>query len=203
MAYVPSTLPRGSGERENAIFQAISATVGSSCRPGERQEVTPEILAGQRLGHQVSGCAARAPMPRGGCATSWPPPFRPGGRNPWRMRLRTVLLVSARSKKASMTSSRRSWQHCSRLKVLCRALVRHALGAGVVPALSSRVVMTCRLAESARTDCRGLRCRLLRRGHGTGQFLTADPDSSDRNEQGEQPNPAATRNAREKPTVRA
>jgi hypothetical protein len=54
MAHVPSTLPRGSGERENAIFQAIGATVGSSSRPGERQEVTPEILAGQRLGHQVS-----------------------------------------------------------------------------------------------------------------------------------------------------
>src|SRR6267154_4606462 len=49
------------------------------------------------------------------------------------------------------------------------------LGAGVVPALVSQVVMTCRLAESARTDCRGeggsvlmllhrpgLRCRGLR-----------------------------------------
>src|SRR6185437_9581367 len=76
-----------------------------------------------------------------------------------------------------------------------------------VPALSSRVVMTCPLAESARTDCRGedgsvlmplhdpgLRCRglpcgvlrrrLLRLGRGTGQFLAADPDSGDRDEQG-------------------
>ena len=78
------------------------------------------------------------------------------------------------------------------------------LGAGVVPALFSQVVMTCRLAEPARTGCsgeggsvlmplhspglrcRGLRCRLLRRGHGTGQFLAADPDSDDPDEQGEQ-----------------
>jgi len=36
MAHVPSTLPRGSGERENAIFQAIGATVGSSFRDGPR-----------------------------------------------------------------------------------------------------------------------------------------------------------------------
>jgi len=69
MAHVPSTLPRGSGERESAIFQAVGAIVGSS-RPGERQEVTPEILAGQRLGYQVPRCPARAPMPRSGCATS-------------------------------------------------------------------------------------------------------------------------------------
>jgi hypothetical protein len=105
-------------------------------RPGERQEVTPEILAVQRLGHQVSGCAARVPMPRSGCATSRPLPFRPGGRNPWRMRLRTVVMVSARSKKASMTSSRRSWQRCSRLKVLCRALVWHASAARLDRAVS-------------------------------------------------------------------
>jgi len=32
---------------------------------------------------------------------------------------------------------------------------RVGLGAGVVPALSSWVVMTCRLAESARTNRRG------------------------------------------------
>jgi len=30
MAHVPSTLPRGSGERENAIFQVVGAIVGSS-----------------------------------------------------------------------------------------------------------------------------------------------------------------------------
>jgi hypothetical protein len=30
MAHVPSTLPRGSGERESAIFQAVGAIVGSS-----------------------------------------------------------------------------------------------------------------------------------------------------------------------------
>jgi hypothetical protein len=90
-------------------------------------------------------------------------------------------------------------------------------GAGVVPALFSQVVMTCRLAEPARTGrrgeggsvlmplhspelrCRGLRCRglrrrglrcrLLRLGHGTGQFLAADPDSDDPDEQGEQRDP--------------
>ena len=33
MAHVPSTLPRGSGERESAIFQVAGAIVGSS-RPG-------------------------------------------------------------------------------------------------------------------------------------------------------------------------
>jgi hypothetical protein len=72
--------------------------------------------------------------------------------------------------------------------------------------------MACRLAEPARTDrrsegslvpiplyspglrCRGLQCRrlrcgLLRLGRGTGQFLAADPDSDDRDEQGEQPDP--------------
>ena len=37
--------------------------------------------------------------------------------------------------------------------------------------------------------CRGLRCRLLRFGHGTGQFLAADPDGDDRDEQGEQRDP--------------
>src|SRR5690349_11281147 len=86
-----------------------------------------------------------------------------------------------------------------------------------VPALSPRVVMMCRLAESARTGCRGedgavlmplhspglrcrglrcgalrrggLRCRLLRLGRGTGQFLAADPDGGDRDEQGEQRDP--------------
>ena len=41
---------------------------------------------------------------------------------------------------------------------------------------------------------RGLRCRrlqycLLRRGLGTGQFLAADPDGGDRDEQGEQRDP--------------
>ena len=82
--------------------------------------------------------------------------------------------------------------------------------AGVVRALFSQVV-TCRLAEPAGTGrrgeggpvlmplhsrgprcrgrdaarCRGLRCRLLRRGHGAGEFLAADPDSGDRDEQGE------------------
>ena len=84
--------------------------------------------------------------------------------------------------------------------------------AGVVPALFSRVVMARRLAEPAGTDCRGeggpvliplhspgllchrlrcrgLRCRLLRLGHGTGQFLAADPDSEDPDEQGEQRDP--------------
>jgi hypothetical protein len=37
--------------------------------------------------------------------------------------------------------------------------------------------------------CRGLRCRLLRLGHGTSQILAADPDGGDRDEQGEQPDP--------------
>jgi hypothetical protein len=36
---------------------------------------------------------------------------------------------------------------------------------------------------------RGLRCRLWRFGHGTGQFLAADPDSDDPDEQGEQRDP--------------
>jgi hypothetical protein len=33
-----------------------------------------------------------------------------------------VMIASARSKNASMTSSSRSWQRCSRLKALCQAL---------------------------------------------------------------------------------
>ena len=67
--------------------------------------------------------------------------------------------------------------------------------------------MTSRLAEPARTGrrgeggsalrpllsprllCRGLLCRVLRRGRGTGQFLAADPDGGDRDEHGEQPDP--------------
>ena len=45
MAHVPSTLPRGSGERENAIFQVAGAIVGSNRpRPGELQEVAPAKL---------------------------------------------------------------------------------------------------------------------------------------------------------------
>jgi hypothetical protein len=40
-----------------------------------------------------------------------------------------------------------------------------------------------------RLGCRGLRCRLLWLGRGTGQFLAADPDGGDRDEQGEQPDP--------------
>jgi hypothetical protein len=43
----------------------------------------------------------------------------------------------------------------------------------------------------------------LRLGHDTGQFLAADPDSDDPDKQGEQRDPAATTNPREKPTVRA
>jgi hypothetical protein len=38
------------------------------------------------------------------------------------MSLRTVLIASAKSKNASMTSSRRSQQRWSRLKPLCQAL---------------------------------------------------------------------------------
>jgi hypothetical protein len=34
--------------------------------------------------------------------------------------------------------------------------------------------------------CGGLRCGLLRLGRGTGQFLAANPDGGDRDEQGEQ-----------------
>src|SRR4051812_39106237 len=57
-------------------------------------------------------------------------------------------------------------------------------------------VRRCLLAEPAWTDCRGAggsvldllhsrgqRLRLLRRGHCTGQFLTADPDGGNRNDQ--------------------
>ena len=72
---------------------------------------------------------------------------------------------------------------------------------------SPKVVMTRRLAEPARTGrcgeggsvfmplhrprlrCRGLRCRLLRLGHGAGQFPAADPDSDDPDEQSEQRDP--------------
>jgi hypothetical protein len=49
----------------------------------------------------------------------------------------------------------------------------------------------------------GLRCRLLRRGHGTGQFLAADPDGGDRDEQGEQPDPRGNNERAGKPTARA
>ncbi len=78
----------------------------------------------------------------------------------------------------------------------------NGLGAGVVPALFARVVMACRLAEPAGTGRRGEgglvlmplhspgpRCRLLRLGHGAGEFLAADPDGGDRDEQGEQRDP--------------
>src|SRR2546429_9899878 len=69
------------------------------------------------------------------------------------------------------------------------------LGAGVVLALFSQEVMTCRLAEPARTGCRseggsvpmplhspglrsrGLRCRLLALGPRPGQCLAAAPRS--------------------------
>jgi hypothetical protein len=43
----------------------------------------------------------------------------------------------------------------------------------------------------------------LRRGHGTGQFLAADPDGGDRDEQGEQPDPRGNSERTGKPTVRA
>jgi hypothetical protein len=68
----------------------------------------------------------------------------------------------------------------------------------------------CRLAEPARTDCRGeggsvlvlhsrgLRRRLLCRRHGTGQFLAADPDGGDRDEQGEQRDPRGNKEATRK-----
>jgi len=46
MAHVPSTLPRGSGERESAIFQAVGAIVGSSFRDG------PRLAASQVKGHR-------------------------------------------------------------------------------------------------------------------------------------------------------
>jgi hypothetical protein len=39
----------------------------------------------------------------------------------------------------------------------------------------------------------GLRCRLLRSGHGTGQVLTADPDGGDRDEQSEQRDPGGNK----------
>ena len=96
--------------------------------------------------------------------------------------------------------------------------------------------MAGRLAEPARTGCRGegdsvlgpllspglrcgLRCRLLRRGLGTlsrrghdillrggrdtGQFLAADPDGGDRDDQGDQPDHRGNKERTEKPTVRA
>ena len=59
------------------------------------------------------------------------------------------------------------------------------------------------LLHSPGLRCRGLRCRLLRRGHGTGQFLAADPDGGDGDEQGEQPDPRGDKERTEKPTVRA
>jgi len=40
-----------------------------------------------------------------------------------------------------------------------------------------------------RLDRGGLRCRLLRGGHDTGQVLAADPDGGDRDEQSEQRDP--------------
>jgi hypothetical protein len=41
-----------------------------------------------------------------------------------------------------------------------------------------------------------LRRRLFRRGHGTGQFLAADPDGGDPDEQGEQPDPCGNKERR-------
>ena len=49
----------------------------------------------------------------------------------------------------------------------------------------------------------GLRCRLLGLGHGSGQFLTADLDGDDRDEQGEQGDPRSNYEPTEMPTVRA
>jgi len=43
----------------------------------------------------------------------------------------------------------------------------------------------------------------LRFGHGTGQFLAADPDSYDPDEQGEQRDPRGDNERTGKPTVRA
>lgn len=46
--------------------------------------------------------------------------------------------------------------------------------------------------------CRGLRCRLLWLGRG-GQFLAADPDGGDCDEQGEQPDPRGNKERARKP----
>ena len=72
------------------------------------------------------------------------------------------------------------------------------------------------LAEPARTDCRGeggsvlvqlhsrgLRRRPLRRRHGTGQFLAADPNGGDRDEQGQQRDPRGNKEPTGKPIARA
>jgi hypothetical protein len=48
--------------------------------------------------------------------------------------------------------------------------------------------------------CRGPRCHGLR--HGTGQFLAADPDGGDPDEQAEQPDPRGNHEATGKPTAR-
>ena len=50
-----------------------------------------------------------------------------------------------------------------------------------------------------RPGCRGLRCRLLWLGRGTGQFLVADPDGGDCDEQGEQPDPGGNKERAGKP----
>jgi hypothetical protein len=59
------------------------------------------------------------------------------------------------------------------------------------------------LLHSPGLRCRGLRCRLLRLGYGTRQFLAADPDGGDRDEQGEQPDPRGNNERAGKPTARA
>jgi hypothetical protein len=49
--------------------------------------------------------------------------------------------------------------------------------------------LRCRGLRCRGLRCRGLRCRLLRLGLGTAQFLAADPDGGDRDEQSQQRDP--------------
>jgi hypothetical protein len=75
-----------------------------------------------------------------------------------RIRLRTVMMVSARSKYASMTSSRRSYQRCSRLKPLCQELVRSTCQRcpawiGALSPLSAIWPVMPRVASSSRVVC--------------------------------------------------
>ena len=63
--------------------------------------------------------------------------------------------------------------------------------------------LRCRGLHSCGLHSRGLHSRGLRRGLGTGQFLTADPDGGDRDEPGEQSDPRGDNERTGKPTVKA
>ncbi len=62
MAHVPSTLPRGSGERESAIFQAAGAVAGSS-RPAPESGKRSPLRSSPGSGSATKSPGARPVRP--------------------------------------------------------------------------------------------------------------------------------------------